>query len=92
MDKRFYDLFLDSLIGNQVKNEAGECLGKIEDLVIDPNTGRVKSVVLSLGTAPRFGSALASIPWDALKFPDTEEFNDAAVDAGEMSSGARSEA
>ena len=92
MDKKFYDLFLDSLIGNQVKNEAGECLGKIEDLVIDLNTGRVKSVVLSLGNAPRFGSALASIPWDTLKFPDTEESDGSAVDAGGMSAGARGEA
>ncbi len=77
MDKRFYDLFLDSLIGNQVKTEEGECLGKIEELVIDPHTGHVKSVVLSLGDAPRFGSALSSIPWDALKMPEPEDSNGA---------------
>jgi sporulation protein YlmC with PRC-barrel domain len=70
MDKRLYELFLSSLIGNQVNNEEGECLGKIQELVIDPNTGHVKDVVLSLGDAPKFGSALSAIPWEALKLTE----------------------
>ena len=70
MDKRLYELFLSSLIGNQVNNEEGECLGKIQELVIDPNTGHVKDVVLSLGEAPKFGSALSAIPWKALKLTE----------------------
>lgn len=79
MDKKLYDLFLTSLIGDPVKNEEGECLGKIEELVIDPNTGHVKSVVLSLGDQPRFGSALSSIPWEAIKLPEPEETNRASA-------------
>ena len=67
MDQRLYKLFLDSLIGNQVKNEQGECLGQITELVIDPDSGHVKNVVLSLGESPNFGSALSAIPWEALK-------------------------
>ena len=75
MDQRQYELFLQSLIGDQVNNEQGECLGKIVDLVIDPDTGFVKSVVLSLGDAPRFGNALSSVPWEALKISAPHEFH-----------------
>lgn len=73
MDKRHDEFFSTSLIGNQVKNKEGECLGKIEELVIDANTGQVKSVVLELGEAPRFGSGVSAIPWEALKISKPEE-------------------
>ncbi|MDE3088483.1 MAG: PRC-barrel domain-containing protein [Chloroflexota bacterium] len=58
MDPRLHELFLDSLTGNQVKNQRGEYLAKIAELVIDPDPGHVKNVALSLGEAPNSGSAL----------------------------------
>lgn len=75
MDQKQYALFLQLLIGDQVKNEAGECIGKIVDLVMDPNTGCVRSVALSLGVAPRFGNALSSVPWEMLKISASGESN-----------------
>lgn len=71
-----------SLIGNQVKNRQGESIGKIEELVIEPETEHIKSVVLSLGEAPDFGSALSSIPWAALKFLGFREFDDGNTNVG----------
>jgi len=67
MDRRPAAFFAGSLIGNQVKDGNGASLGRIEELVIDVDTGHVKSVVLSMGDSPAFGNAACAIPWEALK-------------------------
>lgn len=55
-------------IGNEVMNDAGEDLGKIEDLVIDIDNGRVAYAVVSFGGGfLGMGNKLFAIPWDALK-------------------------
>ena len=45
---------------------AGEHPGKIEELMIDPEDGRVAYAVLSFGGFPRIGNKLFAIPWEAL--------------------------
>ena len=67
MDKGPSELFVASLIGNQVRDENGTSLGRIDELVIDARTGQVKRVVLSLGDEPSFGNAACAIPWKALR-------------------------
>ena len=52
--------------GDRVRNAAGEDLGKIEELVIDVNTGRVAYAVLSFGGILKMGNKLFAIPWQAL--------------------------
>lgn len=52
--------------GDKVINTAGEDLGKIEELMIDLENGRVGYVVLSFGGFLGMGDKLFAIPWQAL--------------------------
>jgi hypothetical protein len=60
------------MIGDPVKNMQGEDLGKIEELMIDRDSGRVAYAVLSFGGVLGLGDKLFAIPWDALRL-STEE-------------------
>jgi len=55
-----------SLVGTPVHNNAGQLLGKIEELVVDPSTGNVTIAILSMGGLLGFGDRLVAIPWNAL--------------------------
>ncbi len=52
--------------GDKVINLAGEHLGKIEDLMIDLENGRIAYAVLSFGGFLGFGNKLFAVPWEAL--------------------------
>src|SRR5689334_25266423 len=56
-----------TICSDHVKNSAGEDLGKIEDLMIDLDSGRVAYAVLSFGGFLKMGNKLFDIPWEALK-------------------------
>ena len=63
------------ITGDRVRNAAGENLGKIEELVVDVNTGRVAYAVLSFGGVLSLGNKLFAIPWEALQVdPKNKEF------------------
>lgn len=55
-----------TLIGDGVRNLAGEDLGKIEELMIDLETGRIAYAVLSFGGFLGMGNKLFAVPWQAL--------------------------
>ena len=52
--------------GDKVINMAGEHLGKIEDLMIDLENGRIAYAVLSFGGFLGIGNKLFAVPWEAL--------------------------
>jgi sporulation protein YlmC with PRC-barrel domain len=52
--------------GGKVINMAGEHLGKIEDIMIDLENGRVAYSVLSVGGFRCFGNKLFAVPCEAL--------------------------
>ena len=52
-----------TLIGARVKNREGDDLGKIEQLVIDPKTGRVSHVIAGLGGVAGVGETRVVLPW-----------------------------
>ena len=58
-------LSTDSIKGDKVVNPAGEDLGKIEELMIDLENGRVAYAVLSFGGFLGMGDKLFAIPWRA---------------------------
>ena len=60
-------LSASTLIGDRVVNRQGEDLGKIEDLMIDPEQGRVGYAVLSFGGFLGMGDKLFAVPMQALK-------------------------
>lgn len=55
-----------ALLGDRVRNSAGENLGKIEEVVIDPVTGNIRYAVLSFGGFLGLRDKLFAIPWSSL--------------------------
>jgi sporulation protein YlmC with PRC-barrel domain len=54
------------LIGANVENSQGEKLGDINDIVIDPETGRMRYAVLAFGGFLGLGEKYFAVPWAAL--------------------------
>jgi sporulation protein YlmC with PRC-barrel domain len=69
MEKTRYPKVLSSssICSDHVRNAAGEDLGKIEDLMIDVNSGRIAYAVLSFGGFLKMGNKLFAVPWEALR-------------------------
>lgn len=61
-----------TLIGDDVKNPEGENLGKLKEIMLDVNSGRIAYAVLSFGGFMGLGDKLFAVPWQALGL-DTEE-------------------
>jgi sporulation protein YlmC with PRC-barrel domain len=59
-------LSASAVLGNKVKNSKGEYLGKVEELIIDPETGQIVGALLSREDLLPSEHHLAAIPWDAL--------------------------
>jgi sporulation protein YlmC with PRC-barrel domain len=57
----------DTLLGNDVYNNADEDLGDIKEFMIDMATGKVSYAVLSFGGILGMGDKLFAVPWAALK-------------------------
>lgn len=60
-----------TLNGDRVRNAEGEDLGKIEEIMIDLETGRIAYAVLSFGGFMGLGDKLFAIPWGALEVDET---------------------
>lgn len=59
-------LSASTIIGDDVKNRAGEDLGNVEEIMLDVNSGRIAYAVLSFGGFLGLGDKYFAIPWDAL--------------------------
>lgn len=66
-------LSASTLINDEVKNHAGENLGKIEDMMLDVENGRISYAVLSFGGFLGLGDKLFAIPWTALNLNTNEK-------------------
>jgi len=60
-----------SLIGDNVYDASGKCLGRIEKIILDTSTGCVRYVVLALGGFLRIRRERLAVPWHALR-PDID--------------------
>jgi len=60
------------LIGMNVTNPAGEKLGSINDLVVDPKTGTIRYAALARGGFLGIGQKLVAVPWEAFEFQTKE--------------------
>jgi sporulation protein YlmC with PRC-barrel domain len=61
-----------TLAGDRVRNRAGEDLGKIEEIMIDLESGRVAYAVLSFGGFLGIGDKLFAVPWESLELNAAE--------------------
>lgn len=57
------------IIGKNVRNSWSEDLGKIEDVVLDLNNGRIVYAVLSFRGILGFGVKHFAIPWEKIGLP-----------------------
>lgn len=57
------------LIGKAVTNNSNENLGRIEDIVVDANSGRILYAVLSFGGFMGMGDKWFAVPWQSLQLP-----------------------
>ena len=64
---------ISSLLREPVKNLAGEKLGEIRDVVLDPEKGCIAYAILSFGGLFGLGKRMFVVPWRALKFDEEEE-------------------
>ncbi|MBI4471185.1 MAG: BON domain-containing protein [Acidobacteria bacterium] len=62
------------IMRDRVRNAAGEDLGKIEDIVINPSTGNILYAVLSFGGILGVGDKLFAIPWSSLNLSTSGDF------------------
>ncbi len=62
-----------SLTGDRVKNEAGEDLGKVDEIMIDIPSGRIAYAVLSFGGFLGMGNKLFAIPWSSFTVDEDEK-------------------
>jgi sporulation protein YlmC with PRC-barrel domain len=61
------------LIGMNVKNQQGEKLGSVDELVLDPQEAKIKTVVISWGGVLGIGAKKVAVPWDQVKPSSDEE-------------------
>ena len=64
---------LSTIEDMHVRNTAGEDLGKIKDLVIDVNSGKIVYAALDFGGVLGIGDKLLAVPWHALAVKGTEK-------------------
>ncbi len=64
-----------TLVGDAVVNARGEDLGKLEEIMIHVDSGKVAYAVLSFGGFLGMGDKLFAIPWEALSLDeDNKQF------------------
>ena len=63
----------DTLVGTKVFDQQGKEIGSIDKLLIDPNEGRVTSVLIKDGGTAGMGGKAISVPWTALKIQRGEK-------------------
>ena len=61
-------LRVSTLEGINVRNQAGDDLGKIKDVVVDLNSGTIRYLALDFGGLFGFGDKLFAVPWNAFKY------------------------
>jgi len=59
-------LHVSKLVGADVKSSSGEKYGKLEDVIIDPQTGKATFAIIGKGGILRLGEKRLPVPWQAL--------------------------
>ncbi len=68
------DIRLSKLMDANVASKSGENLGQLEDLVINPQTGKIEFAVLGRGGFLGLGEKYVPIPWKAIQVSSEKQF------------------
>ena len=66
-------LTASSIIGDNVENGQGESIGKIKDIMLNTQDGRIEYLVIEVGGFLGFGEKLFAVPFTALTLNAKEE-------------------
>lgn len=58
---------MSKIIDTKVVNDAGETIGKIDDMIVSPDDNKSAYVILSVGGWLGMGSHLVALPYDSLR-------------------------
>jgi len=62
-----------SLVGSHVRNEAGEDLGRLEQIMLNISSGHIGYGVLSVGGFLGIGAKMVAVPWSAFHIEEVEQ-------------------
>jgi sporulation protein YlmC with PRC-barrel domain len=62
-----------ALIGASVRNTAGENVGRLDALLVDPRTGKVSSAVVALAPLPTLTQQRVVVPWTDIRIQVEQE-------------------
>jgi len=62
-----------TLLGSPVRDTEGTDVGKIEQLLINPDDGQIAYAVVAVGATLGFSETSIAIPWDAVKVARDKE-------------------
>ena len=65
---------LSDLMNAKIKSNAGEDLGQLEDVVINPQNGKIEYAVLGRGGFLGIGEKLVPVPWQSVSVQSKKEF------------------
>ncbi|NKE48314.1 PRC-barrel domain containing protein [Roseomonas frigidaquae] len=57
----------DNITGTDVRNPRDAWLGSVEDVIVDPNTGRIGYLILGRGGFLGIGEDYVAVPWDRMR-------------------------
>lgn len=75
------------LIGSDVKNTTNEDIGEIEDILIDPKTGKISAVIVSAGGFLGLADTLSSVPPAAFRYDSESKSFVVSLTKNELESG-----
>lgn len=65
-------LAASTLTGDRVRNQAGEDLGSVEEIMLDLPSGKIAYAVIAFGGFLGIGDKLFAVPWNALRVDEGE--------------------
>lgn len=80
-----------TLVGSPVRSSEGKEMGKIKQLLINPESGEIAYAVVAHGGILGFGEELIAIPWDDVKVVRDKETVVLTVDSEVLRKAARVE-
>ena len=78
-----------NFVGMRVKNDQGKDIGEVDNLLIDPQSGKISQVVIGYGGLAGVGEKKVVVPWSDLKVASDGKKPMATIDQAKLDSAPR---